>query len=173
MVERGSTTGAIGWTGKNHKGVAMGSENPKLNENSDRQKKTLTDFVASWMEKLAAAYRQEVTTETQAMYLEGLKDLPMSRLNEAFNRAFRECKFFPSIAEIRAFETQVQVPQELLDAAYERFTQRILAQPEVKMLESVHDEPKPKRHEIAPMSEEEATRRLNVLLKQAEEMKSR
>lgn len=105
------------------------------------------------------------------MYLQSLSDLPPDRLDEAFQRAVRECRFFPTIAEIRGFESQVQVSPERLEAAHQRLLARIAAQPEVKMLASVLDEKPvmPKRKARQPI-QEELERRMDELLKQREQL---
>jgi hypothetical protein len=110
---------------------------PKPN-NDERVKRRLNFFV-EWMSKLSAAFRTEISLETQAMYLEALSDLPIDRLNEAFMRAVRQCTFLPSIAEIRKFESEVSVPQEQLEAAYERMRQRVIAQGAIPTLRSLRE----------------------------------
>ncbi len=151
------------------------SPNLPQKRNSDAREKLRlrTEFLDQWMDKLAAAYRQEITIETKAMYLDGLFDLPLDRLNLAFERAVRECRFVPTIAEIRAFESDVTVPAEAIEAAHARLRARLAAQPEVKMLASVQDEntqPRQSRREIQPLSREEIERRMDDLLRQREEL---
>ena len=139
---------------------------PRLS--SDEQKKTRLNFFASWMNKLAAAYRTEITTETQAMFLQELSDLPLDRLDMAFKRAVRECAFFPKIAEIRQFEAAVQIEPEKLTAAYERLKRQIETSPEPKQLASVLDE-QPRKFVpriVKPLSEAELKARLEELTKQ-------
>jgi hypothetical protein len=122
------------------------------------------------MRKLAAAYRQELTLETQSLYIAELSDLRQDRLELAFRHALRECKFFPTIAEIRDFEEKVQVDPARIEAAHQRLRERLAAQPPVPMLKSVVDEaPKPKR-EFKPLSPEESERRLKELIKQAQHL---
>ena len=137
-----------------------------------------TLLVGNWLKRYAAIYPMYGKTladfpERFDEFLDEFKTTSPDVLDEAFRLARGACAEFPTPADVRKQIVNVKVPQELLDAAYERFTQRILAQPEVKMLKSVLDEPTPKRHEITPMSEEKLERRFKVLVKQAEEMKSR
>lgn len=101
------------------------------------------------------------------MYLQGLADLPLDRLESAFQRAVQECRFVPTIAELRAFEDQVKVPVERIEAAYERRKAQILAAPEVKALPSVQDEKAAPRREIRQLTEAELTARLDELKFQA------
>jgi hypothetical protein len=122
------------------------------------------------MRKLAAAYRQELTPETVSLYIAELADLREDRLELAFRQALRDCKFFPTIAEIRDFEEKVQVDPARIEAAHQRLRERLAAQPPVPMLKSVVDEaPKPKR-EFKPLSPEESERRLKELIKQAQHL---
>lgn len=83
-------------------------ENPKYKPSNDERARRRSSFFAEWMSKLAAAYRQEISLETQAMYLDGLSDLPLDRLNDALKMAVKQCRFFPTIAEIRALERDVE-----------------------------------------------------------------
>ncbi len=102
------------------------------------------------------------------MYLQALADLPLDRLELAFQRAVQECRFVPSIAELRQFEYEAEVPKALIDAAYERRKQQILSAPEVKALPSVLDEKivKPLR-EVRSLTEAEVQSRLEELRFQA------
>lgn len=93
---------------------------PMLNAGYEGPEKHRANFLVSWMNKLAAAYRQEISLETQAMYLQSLSDLPLDRLDEAFKRAIRECRYLPTISEIRTFESQVEISPEKIEAAYQR-----------------------------------------------------
>src|SRR3990167_6960822 len=102
------------------------NENPKQRPSSAEHAKRRASFFAEWMSKLSAAYRQEIPMPTQAMYLDALSDLPLDRLEQAVQRAVRERKFLPSIAEIRELECEVEVPRERLEAAYERLKHRQL-----------------------------------------------
>lgn len=57
--------------------------------------------------KLAAAYRDERLSDDEAaarrsIYIEGLADIPFDVLSGAFKTALQTCKFFPTVAEIRA-----------------------------------------------------------------------
>lgn len=54
------------------------------------------------MDKLAAAYSTEVSEERQAIYIAALSDMSIEDLDAAFLHSVRTCKFFPTIAEIRA-----------------------------------------------------------------------
>lgn len=77
------------------------------------------------------------------MYLQALSDLPLDRLELAFHRAIRDCRFLPTIAEIRDLEAIVEIPksqQQRIDAAYERLKQKVLTQPEPNALVSALDE---------------------------------
>jgi len=138
-------------------------ENRKHKPNSDEPAKHRLNFLAGWMNRLAAAYRQELSLETQAMYLDGLSDLRLDRLDAAFKRAVRECKFFPSIAEIRQLEAEIEIPQERLESAYERLKQRIAAQPVPNQLSSVLDDNRPKLREVRQLTEAEYKKRLEQL----------
>jgi hypothetical protein len=108
--------------------MAVEDANLKQKENNATPRQTRIDFVASWMARLGAAYRQEVTLETQAMYLQALADLPLDQLERAIQRAIRECRYFPTIAEIRALESQIEVSPERMEAAHARLRQRLAAQ---------------------------------------------
>lgn len=143
----------------------------KLRPSSDEHAKRRSNFFALWMRKLAAAYRQEISLETQAMYLQSLADLPLDRLNSAFQCAVRECKFLPSIAEIRRFEDEVEISPEQLQAAHDRLRARLAAQPEAKRLASVLDEPKvEKREEIVTLTPEQFDARAKELQRQREQL---
>lgn len=146
------------------------NESLKPRPSSDEHAKRRASSFASWMSKLAAAYRQEISIETQVMYLQLLSDLPLDRLNLAFEHAVRECKFMPTIAEIRDFEEEVIVEPERIAAAHERLRARLAAQPEVKMLGSVLDEPSMPRREITQLTTAEIEKRMDDLLKQREEL---
>lgn len=50
---------------------------------------------------LAASFRQEVGQATLEGYSIGLGDTPIDAIELAVKRAIRECKFFPSVAELR------------------------------------------------------------------------
>lgn len=146
----------------------MDNENRKLKRNNDAHVKPHSAFLLVWLDKLAAAYRQEITEETQAMYLQNLSDLQPSRLAEAFNRAIRECKFFPTVAEIRTFEAEVEIPKERIEAAYQRRKEQVLATPQPPpMLSAVLDkeQPKPKRP-LRLLTEAEHEERVAYLKKQ-------
>lgn len=116
--------------------------------------------------------------ETKAMYLNALCDLPLDRLELAFQKALREFVpgfgiLIPPIGLIRQLEDSVEVPPERIEAAHQRLRERLAAQPPVPMLKSVVDEaPKPKR-EFKPLSPEETERRLKELLKQARQIQEK
>lgn len=116
------------------------------------------------MNKIAAVYRQEISVETQAMYLDALSDLSIERLDIAFRRAIRECEFLPKPAEIRRFERAVPVDPARREANYERLKARQLTGHAPKQLRSVLDEkPQTRRREIRQLSESELTARLEEL----------
>lgn len=50
---------------------------------------------------LAASFRQEVGQATLEGYSIGLGDTPIDAIELAVKRAIRECKFFPSVSELR------------------------------------------------------------------------
>lgn len=104
------------------------------------------------------------------MYLQNLADLPMSRLSEAFNRAIRECKFFPTVAEIRAFEAEVIIPDDRIQAAYERRKSQILTAPRLTLLKSafLDAEPQAKRP-LRMLTDAEFNERVEYLKKQVRE----
>jgi len=122
------------------------------------------------MRKLAAAYRQELTPETVSLYIAELVDLHEDRLELAFRQVLRDCKFFPTIAEIRNFEEKVQVDPARIQAAHQRLRERLAAQRPIPMLASVVDEQRKPQRTIKPLSLEEAERRLKELLKQAQQL---
>ena len=53
------------------------------------------------IEAMAVTFRQEGTEAVYEGYWRGLRDLPLAAVNVAVNRAMRECRFMPSVAEIR------------------------------------------------------------------------
>jgi hypothetical protein len=63
---------------------------------------------------------EELTETTAKSYEFELRDISIERLEYAFNRASRECKFFPKPFEIR----QLSTPPELVDAAYQTLKER-------------------------------------------------
>jgi small-conductance mechanosensitive channel len=91
---------------------------PKQN-NDEHAKRRLNCFVV-WMNKLAAAFREEISLETQAVYIESLADVHLDRLDEAFKRVLRECKFLPSIAEIRDMASHIAPSEAELAERKER-----------------------------------------------------
>lgn len=66
---------------------------------------------------LGEAFRQSVSEVTLQAYWMGLADLPADLLGKAVQRAIRQCKFFPSVAELRQFSRELRplLPQ-ILDA---------------------------------------------------------
>lgn len=58
-------------------------------------------------------------------YREGLSDLPEADLREVFSRAILECKFMPTVAELRGFLNRKEVAIDKLES--EREWDRILA----------------------------------------------
>ncbi len=79
------------------------------------------------------------------MYSQELADLTTDRLDQAFRHAMRQCRFLPTIAEIRHFEANVEVPAERIAGSYQRLRERIEAQPAVKMLATTYEAPKPRK----------------------------
>ena len=60
--------------------------------------------IAQYLVTLAAGYPAVRLSEAQcAVYMDALSDLSPEQLNQACQRAIRECKFFPSVAELRMF----------------------------------------------------------------------
>lgn len=53
-------------------------------------------------------YRQEITEQTQAMYLKSLNDLPIALMERTFSQVIRQCKFYPTVAEILEEASRVQ-----------------------------------------------------------------
>lgn len=74
---------------------------------NDRDKKKLAELITL----LAEAFRQAVTPATLLAYHIGLKDLPIATLEPAIEKAIRECKFMPSVAELRALAGEMSVAQ--------------------------------------------------------------
>lgn len=106
------------------------------------------------------------------MYLQLLSDLPLDRLELAFQRGVLECKFMPTIAEIRSFETRIEISPERIEAAHQRLRARLAAQPEVKQLASVLDDRAPApRREIRQLTAEEHEKRMKLLRAQLEQIK--
>ena len=53
------------------------------------------------MAALAATFRQEASEAVFEGYWRGLRDLPLAAVNVAVDRAMRECKFLPTVCELR------------------------------------------------------------------------
>jgi hypothetical protein len=97
------------------------------------------------------------------MYLQALSDLPLNLLETAFQSAVLECKFFPSIAEIRAIVARSDSPEQH-EASYQRLKARIESQPEVKQLRSILDEQaKTVKREVVALTEGQWRERLEKL----------
>jgi len=58
--------------------------------------------------KLAAAWGARLDEGRIRIYARALGDVPLRDLDRAFGEAIRECKFFPSVAEIRAYVTPMR-----------------------------------------------------------------
>ncbi len=72
--------------------------------------------VRKWLTIYGEAYRQEATEAQAKIYELGLKDLPAEEVHAAMKRALKGCKFFPSIAEIRACVEKPEADAETLEA---------------------------------------------------------
>jgi hypothetical protein len=53
--------------------------------------------------KLAIAFREKVSEEHGRLYAEYLKEFPIEKIEKAVDRAIKELKWFPKIAELRDF----------------------------------------------------------------------
>src|SRR5262252_8689699 len=58
-------------------------------------------WVAEQMTILAEAFGESMTAQRLMIYAHDLVDIPVAHLTEAFDRARRECRFFPKISELR------------------------------------------------------------------------
>lgn len=63
----------------------------------------VTQEFASLMGMLAEAYGQTITSSRIRIYAASLFDVPIETVKVAASQAIRECKFFPSPAELRGF----------------------------------------------------------------------
>lgn len=54
---------------------------------------------------MGLAFRQEITTPLLTAYRMGLDDKPLDRIRHAIARAIRECKWMPTVAELREMAT--------------------------------------------------------------------
>lgn len=150
------------------------NENLTHNTNNETPMKRRVLFFASWMSKLAAAYRQEINIETQAMYLQSLGDLRLDRLELAFQQALKDCKFFPTIAEIRDIEADLILPdvaKERIEAAYQRRKEQVLSAPQPPpMISGALDKEQPKpRRPLKMLTDAEFNERVAYLKKQVKE----
>ena len=73
---------------------------------------------------MAEAYRQTITKATIKAYELGLDDLPIEEIEQAVRRALRECKFMPSVSELREL-AGVLSPADRAIKAWDIFTRAI------------------------------------------------
>lgn len=63
----------------------------------------VTDDFAQKMVKLASAWDSRLSEERVRTYAQALNGVAEADVTKAFNRAIRECKWFPSVAELLSF----------------------------------------------------------------------
>lgn len=58
--------------------------------------------IAKWLSLGKEHYRlsDEISDVNAEIYLSGLRDIEPSRIDEAFSRCFKECDFFPKLADV-------------------------------------------------------------------------
>ena len=77
----------------------------------------MENFFSQMVAILAEAFRATISEVTVAAWEAALSDIPRTRLTEAARLAMRECKFMPSVAEIRELSYR---------GSYERESRRVL-----------------------------------------------
>jgi hypothetical protein len=68
------------------------------------------------IEALAATLRQETSQALFTGYWLGLKDLPLANVQAAVARALRQCKFMPSVSELRELAGEMRPDQRAVVA---------------------------------------------------------
>lgn len=80
----------------------------ELSPTSQKLAKRSDEWLPKALAQLAIAMQKELTREEAALYLSKLRDIPVERLKVAFERAIKECEFFPKIAELRKFSEPME-----------------------------------------------------------------
>jgi hypothetical protein len=156
---------------------------------------------------VASRYHQVFTDEELAEYVGDLMHgyspgrlalIPeaLAQIRRGEDRDTKVMNWFPQVGEVRALVNRLPIPQQYLDAAYDRFTQKVLSQPAPKQLRSVNEhleelsgaisdiEGRPlklalmtdgtvkivEQHELKQLSEADAEARLAELRKQADDL---
>lgn len=83
---------------------------------------------------------REITDEAIELYCMALADLDATALGAGTWACVKACKFFPTIAEIRAAATEEYIPQYAKDA-WNRQVGGPITRDEVLLIESVENEP--------------------------------
>lgn len=65
-------------------------------------------LIITAMTKLEEMFSKRMTPLLMETYSEGLADLSLEELREVFSQALRECKFMPTLAELRGFIARCQ-----------------------------------------------------------------
>lgn len=89
--------------------------------------------------KLGMMFKTEMPELLMEAYREGLSDLPEAELRMVFTRALLECKFMPTVAELRAFVVRKEVAADALQA--DREWREITAHVEYNLMAYGHTAP--------------------------------
>lgn len=86
-----------------------------LNETSEARKNLLLNGLV----KLGLMFGKDLPDPLMEAYSEGLADLTEAQLRQVFGQAILECKFMPTVAELRGFLKQRQAKVDSLEAEQE------------------------------------------------------
>ena len=80
----------------------MGQENSaRPNSEAKPTPRSSPEFVGQWVAALAEHYRQEVSEPQVLLYRLGLADLSNMEIDHGCSEALKDCKFMPTVADIR------------------------------------------------------------------------
>lgn len=91
---------------------SSGNHISSLNETAQDRQLSIVDLLTA----LAFALGHDVTAERFQLNAADLDDVPLERLKSACQRARRECRFYPSVAEIRTLAGADAKSQNELEA---------------------------------------------------------
>src|SRR5262245_3803046 len=114
---------------------------PRTGDPNGRRRQCVGLWLRLWAETKIRNSNDEITEEKCQAYEWDLRDIPIEKLERAFERADRECKYFPKPYEISGFvdlseqrRTAYEKLKAQLDQAYRQ------GHPALKSLPSVVDE---------------------------------
>jgi hypothetical protein len=118
----------------------MGNESSKEGTMESSDKVTICEqeriCFANWLIgqliKLAAVWNEPMPQLRQEVYVEYLSEINRCSLEKAFQRAFRECKKFPSIAELRQMAPPEYLSREQVEARQGEWVKELEARGVIK-----------------------------------------